>query len=143
VEQVDQRSSESDFFSDQNLKVILNKHSRGVFYFWSPHMVLSIQGIQKIEQLCKKYRIHLTVLLDPDADPIEAQDAQKKFKLNSSYLLRNESEDLFSRGARLHYPNLMLYRDGEILRGNLPGFKSQTSYDNYIRGNLLLNHKGK
>jgi hypothetical protein len=106
-------------FSDINLSEVLLKNPNGGFiYIWSPHMALSVAEVATLEGLKLKY--HFTVILDPKADMALAKSVAEKNKLPESYLLPLDSLVLQAADITIHYPSIVFYKNGKILK-RIPG----------------------
>lgn len=106
-------------FSDMNLSEVMIKNPKGGFvYIWSPHMELSVAEVATLEKL--KLNYPFTVILDPKADVSLAKSLVEKNKLPESYLLPLDSLVLYKADITIHYPSIVFYKNGKILK-RIPG----------------------
>ena len=135
---IDSPEDISNGFNSEKLNHLLASSELGAIYIWSPHMILSVMGIPVVEELCRDLKVPLTIIMDPAARPIITGDVKDTFAIKDEYFVTNEAFALSLLGSELHYPNLILYRDGKLLSGVLFGAKSITTYKNYITQKLKL-----
>ena len=131
-------TSDTKAFTSENLKQLLTKSVTGAIYVWSPHMILSVIGIPVVEEVCRSLNVPLTILMDPGATPLLTADVREVFQLKESSILLNQASALSLIGSELHYPNLILYRNGSLLPGVLFGVKSHSAYKSFVLKNLKL-----
>ena len=106
-------------FSDINLSEVLIKNPNGGFiYIWSPHMELSVAEVATLEGLKLKYPF--IVILDPKADMTLAKSLAEKNKLPEAYLKPLDSLVLQLADITIHYPSIVFYKNGKILK-RVPG----------------------
>jgi hypothetical protein len=116
-------AQEGQDFTDSQLASLLETQKAGVIYIWSPHMNYSVLGRRVIKQVCRDLGVHLTTLVDPNAN--EKGD-------------KNQASELMKLGAGIHFPSLHLFSNGVLLPDNLMGAKSYTDYKSYIAKQLKL-----
>ena len=135
-----------DSFTDRDLEKFLaqgRKNNRLQFiYIWSPHMNLSILGLQEAEKVAKDMKAELLVLLDPKADLEAAKRKAKSHGIKyKTALHRAESTQLFARDQRLHYPVYFVAHGGTVLDNPRWGQDFAGEMKNWV--NRSLAGKGK
>lgn len=125
-------ASSRSSFTDTDLQRIFKQSqlkSKELFliYNWSPHMNLSIRGLQNI-----KDRKNVTVLLDPNSNYDLAKKSILAMNFEKTAMKVNHSKSLFGQGALIHYPSYIFIKNGRFAGGLLPGYKSDASLERYI-----------
>jgi hypothetical protein len=115
-------------FTDQDLAKLLADQKNGILYIWSPNMSLSQKGVHDIAASAKDLGLNLTYLMDPVADEGYAREFIKKQNLPKEATRRVASLEIGGRGATLHYPSLMLYRDGKVCGTVQRGYRDEVQY---------------
>lgn len=120
--------SKPSLFTDKDLQKLLAASKKSpskdfLIYSWSPHMVLSVKGLQELD-LTAGRNTQTTVLLDPNADFTLARTFAHENKWPERVLMRNNSKQLLSKGAQIHFPNYIFIRGGRFNLPLLPGYKS-------------------
>lgn len=124
----------TDIDLDKMMSQSSQKNSRPVvIYSWSPHMSLSVRGLNEIQQYCQKKNQILVVVLDPDANLSVASEVAAKNKWPLQFLIINKSKKLISRGTRIHYPSYNLISQGSFASRLLPGYKNEQQLDDFQR----------
>ena len=121
-------------FTDADLEKILNKNKNGVIYIWSPNMSLSQRGVHEIQKAAKKVNLPVTYMMDPVADETFAKEFIKEQKLPEPAMKRVNSRELAGYGATIHYPALIVYRNGKICKTVQRGYRDQEAYRKIIDG---------
>ena len=120
-------------FSDQSLQDILTysefHQSAGLIYTWSPRMSLSTRGVSEIVRLARDLQLDITVLVDPNLPDEESLSATENLWLGHS--MKAESPALVRLGISLHYPNLIIYKNGKI-DSIRPGYDEPARVRDYI-----------
>lgn len=126
-------SQERAGFTDQSLQDILTysdfHQSAGLMYTWSPRMTLSIRGVSEITSLARELNLDITVLVDPNLPDEETLSATENLWLGHS--LKAESKILDRLGITIHYPNLIIYKNGKI-DSIRPGYDEPVRVRDYI-----------
>jgi hypothetical protein len=114
-------------FTDTDLSVVKNstkmQKGAGLLYTWSPHMNLSVKGLDEAMQRSKGGE-RLVVLLDPNCNQELAKKIAKEHDWNESVLRTNASRVLIKRGFRVHFPSYQFVSRGELRGPLIPGYKS-------------------
>lgn len=126
-------------FKDTQLKELLansqEKSLNRLIYVWSPRMPLSILGVEELSQIAYKFSLPLTVLVDPAAVESEIISSARGNPLlkNSSRL---DSATLVSMSMSIHYPSLVLIKNGKLLRPSRPGYDEPERVEDYLMRRL-------
>ncbi len=95
-----------------------------LIYSWSPHMNLSIRGLDEVLAWEKDGGPRVVIILDSTADFELAKGvAQKHHWPNNKVLQVNMSDELIQKGFRVHYPSYMFLEDGRWVSTIIPGDK--------------------
>ena len=128
--------SQNPGLDDKGLFEEVQKSQSGLIYTWSPHMSLSIEGVMRIQELAKEMRLPILVLLDPKADLGNAKKILAEKKIEQKNLLSVSSMEMVYRRALIHFPNLLVYKNGKIVDGLLPGLSTKAEYAVFIKKQL-------
>lgn len=113
-------------FTDESLRVLLehsaHNQTAGVIYTWSPRMPISIMGVKDMVKIVEDLDLEMTVVLDPNISDEEADSAQYAAIHDLKISSRAQSLDLYKMGIRVHYPALIVYKNGEIRDYIRPGY---------------------
>ncbi|MCE3012076.1 MAG: hypothetical protein LW878_03330 [Proteobacteria bacterium] len=123
-------------FTDFELADLLSKNTKGLILSWSPGMNLSIVAIKNAQAAAKERKLPLTILLDPYADEKKAKALLVKEGLAGIEMKKISSFELISRNVLLHYPNLVMYKQGEITGPLVPGLMNVADYS-YLAAKYL------
>ena len=104
-------------FTDYDLAKLLKSSKAGIVYLWSPHMELSIDEMSTISK--QVFSKDITFLVDHKADG-RLLEKMRKRGIAEDKLRAQQSHYLDSFDIAVHYPSLVLYRDGVILK-RIPG----------------------
>ena len=100
-------------FTDNDLDQLLSKKDV-LIYAWSPHMPISYEGFAIAKNVAKKNDLAFLPLLDPEANEKAVEKAAQKYKLPKESLKRIQSIELVYRGMLLHFPTILLIRNGKF-----------------------------
>ncbi len=124
-------------YTDENLTRTLKAAKKGLIYMWSPNMPLSITNLHYLSKQAKELGIKLIVTVDP-ATP---KDLIKKYvaegKIKEEWTQPMESFDLINRGALIHFPAFIPFKDGKPSRGPKLGYEDEVQTMNYLKENVL------
>jgi hypothetical protein len=110
-----QRSVASiEWFTDQELEGTLEKKPNGIIFIWSPHMSLSYKSVPELRAAADELGLPITFILDPHADQELAKKGAKEHSLGTDALKRANSLELNMRNALIHFPALIVTREGKI-----------------------------
>lgn len=122
-------------FRDENLKKLVSKNKSGMIYLWSPHMTISVQELSEIFLARKKIKTPFTILLDKNADMDLAKKMVSDLKLPIDYLLTMNSRKLEKFGVTIHFPSLVIYKNGK-LKKRVPGYTGVPGIQDMIKEHL-------
>jgi hypothetical protein len=115
-------------FGDEDLSRLLRSTASGMIYIWSPRMPLAVRGIAEARAAARELGIAFTALATDAAN----EDTSSRHAPPSGTRLL-ESVDLVYRGATLHYPSAIFYRNGAIDPRTIPGYKDRSTYASLFR----------
>lgn len=107
------KSKSVTYFTDEDLKKLVDSKKPGMIYLWSPGMVYSVQHYGRFQKVAKALKMEFTAVVDP---MIEQQHIDKvRSKYRTGYENRKlASLDLQMRNATTHYPTVVVYDKGKI-----------------------------
>jgi hypothetical protein len=124
-------------FTDAALRDVVRANARGMIYVWSPGMPLSIQGFAEARAAAASLGIAFTAVV-ADARPGELDSlrvvSRVAARIAPSDSRAMESVELVYRNATVHYPAVVLYKDGAILDAVIPGYKGRDTYRKLASG---------
>ncbi len=135
---IDYKNIPPQFVTDPKLFSIIAKYQNGIIYHFSPRMNLSIQGLKNIIQVSQKLKKPLLILMDKEAQS-EVNKVKKMFekeKIDAGEILLSHSLELFLRRTYIHYPNMLLFKNGAILDDFYPGLYSESDYESVIKSRI-------
>jgi hypothetical protein len=142
-----QRLDDKKNFTDHTLVEQMKKNKSGVLYLWSPNMSFSYStgygvdrnGIGLIKKAVQQLggEVALDIAMDPAAkqsqlDRILANPKVNQ-QLNASMLRPAHSLEVMMRGMDHHYPSIIVYSNGRIGKGMLPGVATADGYAKFIK----------
>jgi hypothetical protein len=123
-------------FTDQDAAKMVKSGDSFLFYFWSPHMPLSVTGFPEAREMASKLKLKFVPLLDPEADAVAVQDAVKEQGIPAGATRRPSSVELSYRGVGIHYPATLVLSRGKFSR-IYPGYwTTPDELESFIRGSL-------
>ena len=134
-------ASASEPLTDEAVGTIVDRGSAGVFYAWSPHMPLSVDGLNEILAAGEKMSIDVIAVLSPHANVEYARDRLEDRGLPVSLLRENQSSELVKRDLFLHAPAILVFDEGEFVSPVLPGLRRADDYAELI--SRFLEPRGK
>jgi len=123
-------------FSATDLDRLLHAQRAGVIYLWSPHMPYSVRGAREAAAVAARLQLNLTLLLDPFADPRLAAQTGRSQGLPAAALRTVQAPALLARGATQHFPTVIVFRDGHLAPGMLPGYTPPDRLGAYLAREL-------
>ena len=114
--------------TDVEVTAILERGSPGVFYAWSPHMPLSVDGLKEIISAGEQLDVMVMPVLSPHANVEYARDRLADRLLPEELLRESESPELVKRDLFLHAPAILVFDDGEFVSPVLPGLRRSDDY---------------
>lgn len=120
-------------FNDVLLAKTISENKAGLIYAWSPGMGLSFDGIKYLQKVAKEKKLSLTLVMDPYADEKTGKKYLKQAGIKDVKIQKISSLELINRNTLLHFPNLMMYRDGHIVGPMVPGLVGESGYTHLIK----------
>jgi hypothetical protein len=131
-----QENAEAGFHA-ADLDKLLAEKGWGVIYLWTPYMPLSVQGLATIKQGVKEVGSgKVTVVMDANAFNKDSEAWVTKGLVQKSELQRLYSREILARNVTLHFPVILLYKDGFLSNRTFVGFKPADAYKQWIEGEL-------
>ncbi len=122
-----------DGFTDAELaRTLKNAQGGGLIYSWSPLMDHSVRGIKAIREVAEKNKLALTIVLDPNVKEADALKALKKEGITGVKLTKSHSLELVKRNTLMHYPNIVMYKNGRMVGPMVPGIMGKTTYSRVV-----------
>jgi hypothetical protein len=117
-----------DYFTDQTLAELSQKSPDGILYIWSPYMALSLKAVAELKVAADEVGLPITYAMDPFASEEDARNAVKMFDLPKSAMKRVDSMELSMRNALIHYPALMVLKEGKICKKVQRGYRTADKF---------------
>lgn len=125
-------------FQDENLEQLLKNselnQTSGVIWVWSPRMNLSIYGLSELKPIAALLNLELTVLVDPYHPEMSLYDSQFESLFSESLVMSSKALEKY--GALLHFPVLIIYKNGKLLLPNRPGYDEPERLYRYLARRL-------
>lgn len=121
-------SGEAAAVSDADVSAILEREPQGVFYAWSPHMPLSVDGLREILVAGERLDITVIPLLSSHSNSNYARDRIHGRGLPESVLRQGRSPLLIERDLFVHAPAILIFAEGGFVSPVLPGFRYANDY---------------
>jgi hypothetical protein len=118
--------------SDGEVSAILDRGTPGLFYAWSPHMPLSVDGLKEIIAAGKQLDVLVLPVLSPHANVDYARDRLRDRGLPAGLLRQSESAELVKQDLFLHAPAIIIFDEGEFVSPVLPGLRRADDYAELI-----------
>ena len=131
------QAEEYDPVTDKTVKAILERGLSGVFYAWSPHMPLSVEGLSEILAAGKRLDLIVIPVLSDHANIPYARDRIEGQDIPDSALRRSQSSELIGRDLFVHAPAILVFDGGNFVSPVLPGFRYAADYEALI-GRFLV-----
>jgi hypothetical protein len=122
-------------FTDDDLKKVLGKESRVLFYSFSPSMPLSVEGLKEVRRAAEALDATLVVLADPAAHPSEI------LSLGDPEIRYQKSGRLRDQGIQLHYPSVVVSNNHKVVGPPIEGYKTHAGYVTLVSDLLKLSWK--
>ena len=126
----------ADSMTDADLEHHAARSRRFVVYLWSPHMPLSVDGLQQARRASKRLGVELLPVLHPHADQSYAERVAREAALPPGATRRAASVELTFRDLLIHAPSMLLYVDGRPAGPAVPGYRDAAGYGRVIREQL-------
>ncbi len=123
-------------FTDDDLRSLVSSSTSAiVFYVWSPHMPLSLDGYREIAAACDALDLQLVPLLFGGGDLLFAERAASSAGIPRHGLREIASIELILRDAQVHAPTVILF-EGRRVSPALPGYRNWEGYRSFIEAFL-------
>jgi len=123
-------------FTENDLESALKKSREAkttlLFYIWSPHMVLSIDGVTEIAKLAQAKNYQLVVLAEPLSQSESVLRLQRQKKWPATYARRLRAEGLINQNALIHFPALLVVQRGQFVGHVRPGYDEPQRLEKYL-----------
>ena len=134
------RADEIAPLTDSEVRAVLAHGLPGVFYAWSPHMPLSVDGLTEILAAGEHLDLAVIPVLSSHANIGYARDRIEGRDLPVAVLRQSESGELIKRDLFVHAPAIVIFDGGEFVSPVLPGFRYADDYEQLI-GRFLQSAK--
>lgn len=121
-----------EWLDDKALQDLLKKKPDGVLFIWSPHMKLSLISIAELRRAADGMGLPVTFAMDPIADQKKAKQQAEKYKIGDGSLRRVDSVELSMRNVLLHFPTLLVTRNGKICEKVQRGYRKADRFQAII-----------
>lgn len=111
-------------YTSQNFQHDIETHSKIIFYFVSQGMPLSIPGLKNTLAVVKSMGFDVQPLNDP-VEPVRSWDGP-------SIPIATPSSYTQAAGVPLHFPIILIYKNGHLCGPAIPGYKSLQGYQQII-----------
>jgi hypothetical protein len=122
----------SGLLTDDQVNAILAGGPAGVFYAWSPHMPLSVDGLNEILAAGQRLDIPVTLVLSRHANSRYARDRASGLQLPDGAFRISHSIELEMRDFNVHAPAILVYDNGRFVSPVIPGFRYAADYEALI-----------
>lgn len=113
--------NQSVYFTDADLKKLVESGENGVIYTWSPDFVYSTKAVEQFKKLAAKSGLKVTTLVDPTADRASRERASRTFASVNAKDRQIEAHEILLRGTSSHYPKVIVYSNKKISPNELTG----------------------
>lgn len=121
---LNQLAAAQTFYTSRDFQHDVATHSKIIFYFVSAGMPLSISGLKNTLAVAKTMGYEVQALNDP-VEPVTNFNGQPiPVAVPASYTS--------AAGVPLHFPIILIYKNGQICGPAIPGYKSLTGYQQII-----------
>ena len=104
-----------------------------MFYAWSPHMPLSVEGYREITAATNSLGLAMTTVLSSHANVDYARDSARRVGIPEEAFALNRSIELTMRDLNVHAPAILIYANGAFVSPVIPGFRRAADYESLIR----------
>ena len=130
------QADDSSILADEDVNSIVQGGSSGVFYAWSPHMPLSVDGLQEIIEAGERLDLLVVPVLSSHSNVAYAREQIAGTGLPDSVLRLGRSTALVSLDLFVHAPAIVIFDNGRFVSPVLPGFRYAADYEALIGGYL-------
>ncbi|MCB0355387.1 MAG: hypothetical protein KDD40_00180 [Bdellovibrionales bacterium] len=115
--------------TDKELLQLAEKHPDFLIFIWSPELPLSLKTLPIVKELANKKKLPLYIYLFMGSSLKVASAISEIEKYPKEYLVKMNSFELSLRGINRHRPGLFRYKNGQLLKNGLFGYKSLEEYE--------------
>jgi len=123
-------------FNDKKLANLLKKQNEGIIYSWSPTMPMSIEALGNIKRAAKKFNVPVTAILAGESGENYLKQFKSEYKkhgFEQNDFQTMQSYELLMRGVTLHYPSVITFKDGKLLKKLQYGAENEENYEKLIK----------
>lgn len=124
--------ADDGWLTDAEVSAVLEQGSAGVFYAWSPHMPLSVDGLAEIALAGERLGITVVPLLSSHANLAYARDRTDGMELPERAYRRSASVMLEEQDLNVHAPAILIFAGGRFVSPVIPGFRNAADYEALI-----------
>jgi hypothetical protein len=124
-------------YTDESLERTLKAAKKGLIYMWSPNMPLSVTNLQYLSKQAKELGVKLVVTVDPATPKELIKMYVDQGKIRPEWTRPMESFDLINRGALIHFPAFIPFKDGKPDRGPKLGYENEVQTMKFLKENVL------
>lgn len=121
-----------DFFDDARLEKSINSPDLTLVYIWSPEMTYSAKQHNDFMKMATREKFKFLSVVDYKTSRPNLLNAQAKFNISNGALIFR-SNDLFQRGALLHFPMSYLVGKGKIWGTGIVGVVDEKTFKKMVR----------
>lgn len=103
-------------FNSSDLQALIDENAKGIIYIWSPNMPLTWHGRAEAKEVAKEMGVAFTELIDPHSQ------SRKALKENA---MKVSAEKILELGVLNHYPAVVLYQNGALVKKVIHGYEDQ------------------
>ena len=118
--------------TDADVARIIGSGDGGVFYAWSPHMPLSVEGYREIRAAANRLGLAMTPVLSSHSNVDYAEDRARRVGIPRDAFALNRSIELTMRDLNVHAPAILIYANGAFVSPVIPGFRRAADYESLI-----------
>ena len=124
-------------YSDSNLRTLLSQTDAGLIYLWSPHMLLSVDGVKELQHLSEELGLSFRVLLHPDADSGFARTTvQNGTATRCGFAASSQPGVVFPQYDHSRAITNRFIKNGQFRGPAIPGYKHPEHYRQVIQARL-------
>ena len=124
----EERSISEDSWTDAALAERLRLGDTGVILLWSPHMPLSVDAYEVLQNLTEEMGIGLVAMLDPASDTAYARTVALERRMPSGALRPLGGIELVFRGITTHAPSIQVFAEGRFAGPVVPGYRDREGF---------------
>ena len=121
------------YFTDAELKKLVESGESGAIYTWSPEFVYSTKSTEQFKKIAAKAGLKVTTLVDPKTDRSQRDRAARTFASVNAKDREIEAHELLLRGVSVHYPKVIVYANKKISPIELTGVFSDAHWEELLK----------